>query len=459
MKLFNKKKQVSKNISDPQVNDGEQDNAEMANNTHPAKPVKGWPFSLKKKGSDESGRDAENAGEIKATASQKSKRFFSIKRKVADKATGEEEQPSVDEVKPVKPPRQWFWMKKKKADENSVGIEEQPKKSKEPKAVSAPRRWRVVMVGIFLLLLFTLSGAGIGYASGIQQRQAQETQQKLVTAATHFNYGVQAMLQSNYEVARLQFEYVLQIEPNFPGLQEKYTQTMLEIAKNSQPTPTIMPTPTADTRGVETLFAQAQQLLNAKQGTAALVVLDTLRNQDIHYRTLEVDALYYMALRFSGIDKIAVQADQEGGLYDLTLASRFAPLDHEALNYATWARNYITAISYWNVNWERVVFYLNQVYSASPGLQDSKGNSVRSRTIEALWRYGDVLMNKNDFCEAAKYYQYSLNIIQQDKVAALYNTANLRCLGPSLTQAAIPTNTPVVVPTPTTQVIPETPTP
>ncbi len=207
----------------------------------------------------------------------------------------------------------------------------------------------------------------------------------------------------------------------------------------------------------------AHKVVNAKQGTAALVVLDTLRNQDIHYRTLEVDALYYLALRFSGIEKIAIQADQEGGLYDLTLASRFAPLDHEALNYATWARNYITAISYWNVNWERVVFYLNQVFSASPGLQDSKGNSVRSRTIEALWRYGDVLMNKNDFCEAAKYYQYSLNIMQQDKVAALYNNANLRCLGPSLTQAAIPTNTPVVVPTPTTQVIPEvtpeTPTP
>jgi len=458
MKLFNRKKQEPENSPTPQVNGNEPDNVEMANNTPPAKTGKTWKDYLKKKVANKSTIDVEINDEIATPATPKNKRFFSIKRKAADKASGEEEQSSVAEAKPAKPPRQWFWMKKKKTDENPDGIEEQPKKSKEPKAVSAPRRWRVVLVGFFLLLLFALSGAGIGYASGIQQRLAQETQQKLVTAATHFNYGVQALLQSNYEVARLQFEYVLQIEPNFPGLQEKYTQTMIEIAKNSQPTATIMPTPTADMRGVDALFAQAQQLVNAKQGTAALVVLDTLRNQEISYRTLDVDALYYLALRFSGIEKIAIQADQEGGLYDLTLASRFAPLDHEALNYATWARNYITAISYWNVNWERVVYYLNQVYSASPGLQDSKGNSVRSRTIEALWRYGDVLMNKNDFCEAAKYYQYSLNIMQQDKVAALYNVANLRCIGPALTQAAIPTNTPVVVDTPTPQVIPDTPT-
>lgn len=459
MKLFNKKNKESENNPNSQVNESQQDNAELANNTQTTETSKSWQFYLKKKGAGQSTDQSEKDEESTASAPKKSKRIFSLKRKAADKAPGEEITSKITEAKPVKPPRQWFWMRKKKAADNPDSIEEQPKKSKKPKAGSTPRRWRVVLVGFFLLLLFALSGAGIGYASGIQQRLAQETQQKLVTAATHFNYGVQAMLQSNYEVARLQFEYVLQIEPNFPGLQEKYTQTMIEIAKNSQPTPTIMPTPTADMRGVETLFAQAQQQVNAKQGIAALVTLDTLRNQDINYRTLEVDALYYLALRFSGFEKIAIQADQEGGLYDLTLASRFAPLDHEALNYATWARNYITAISYWNVNWERVVYYLNQVYSASPGLQDSKGNSVRSRTIEALWRYGDVLMNKNDFCEAAKYYQYSLNIMQQDKVAALYNTANLRCMGPALTQAAMPTNTPVVAATPTPQVIPDTPTP
>ncbi len=317
--------------------------------------------------------------------------------------------------------------------------------------VTPPKRWRVILVGLFILILFAGSGAGIGYAAGIQQRLAQQDQQRLVTAATHFNYGVQAMLQNNYEVARIQFEYVLKFVPDFPGLKEKYTQTIMELAKKNLPTATPAVTPTPDNRGVEALFAQAQREVNSKNGTAALKTLDTLRNQDIKYRTLEMDALYYMALRFSGIDKILRQADQEGGLYDLTLASRFAPLDHEAMQYANWARNYVTAISYWNVNWEKVVFYLNSVYTASPGLQDSKGNSARSRTIEALWRYGDALMANDLYCDAAKYYQYSVDIQENSHIKAKQEAAYLKCMGPVLTQQAIPTPTtaPLVVETST----------
>ena len=318
------------------------------------------------------------------------------------------------------------------------------------KPVTPPKRWRVILVGLFTLILFAGSGAGIGYAAGIQQRLAQQNRQLLVTSATHFNYGVQAMLQNNYEVARIQFEYVLKFLPDFPGLKEKYTQTIMELAKKNLPTPTPAVTPTPDNRGVEALFAQAQQEVNSKNGIAALKTLDTLRNQDIKYRTLEMDALYYMALRFSGIEKISLQADQEGGLYDLTLASRFAPLDHEATQYANWASNYVTAISYWNVNWEEVVYHLSQVYSASPGLQDSKGNTARSRYTEATWRYADYLMANNQFCDAANYYGGSVSIQANGDIQAKYEDANLKCMGPSLTQQAIPTANavPLVVETP-----------
>jgi len=449
MKLFHKKKATPQSAALEQ-NALEQPKAELPEMPESAQTAKGWHLFARKGTSKKQDRAAQNEEKkpLKPTPSD-----------TAGKDGEENQQPSTAEVNPAKPPRQWFWMKKKPRSKGSEASNTKPKKTKEPQPVSAPKRWRVVLLGVFLLLLFALSGAGIGYAAGIQQRLALENQQKMVAAATHFNYGVQAMLQSNYEVARIQFEYVLQIAPDFPSLKEKYTQTMIEIAKNSLPTATPQPTPTPDMRGVEALFAQAQQQVNTKQGAAALVTLDTLRNQDIHYRTLEVDALYYMALRFSGMDKILRQADLEGGIYDLTLASHFAPLDHEAVQVAAWARNYITAISYWGVDWEKVVYYLNQVYSASPGLQDSKGNSVRSRTIEALWRYGDVLMERNNYCEAAKYYQYSLNISQQDAVQAKYASANLKCIGPSLTQTAVPTAPPVVEETPTPEVIPETPTP
>jgi hypothetical protein len=330
---------------------------------------------------------------------------------------------------------------------------------KDRKPVKPPKRWRVILVGVLILVMFALSGAGIGYASGIQQRIGQANQQKLVTAATQFNYGVQAMLQNNFEVARIQFEYVIKIVPDFPGLKEKYTQTLVELAKLNVPTATPQVTPTPDNRGIEALFAQAQQEVNSKNGVAALKTLDTLRNQDIKYRTLDVDAMYYMALRFSGMEKIARLADQEGGLYDLTLASRFAPLDHDAIQYANWARNYVTAISYWNVDWEKVVYYLSQVYTASPGLQDSKGNSARSRYIEATWRYADYLMTNNQYCDAANYYGGSVSIQANGDIQAKYEDAKLKCQGPALTQQAIPTATSIPLVTETPTAIIESPTP
>jgi tetratricopeptide (TPR) repeat protein len=305
-----------------------------------------------------------------------------------------------------------------------------------------------VLLGLLTLLLFAGTGAGVGYASGIQQRLAQQNQQVLVTAATHYNYGLQAMLQGNFDVARIQFEYVLKLYPDFPGLREKYTEVMVQQSLSNQPTTALAATATPDNRGAEALFAQAQQDVNSQNWQAALQVLETLRNTDKDYRTLDVDGLYYLALRFGGIEKILKLGDPEGGLYNFTLASRFAPLDHDALNYAGWARNFVNALAYWEVDWEKTVVYMSQVYLTSPGLMDSSGWTVAERHRVALYELGNYLVNTNEPCEAVQYYQSSLNIREDANVQQCMANANLTCQAPALTQAAIPTATLfIVVPT------------
>ena len=329
----------------------------------------------------------------------------------------------------------------------------------EPKPVRVPKRWRVIIIGLLILLLFNIAGAGVGYASGIQVRLVQEKQQSLVTAATHFNYGVQAMLQGNYEIAQVQFEYVLKIDPDFPQLREKYTQTMVELAKKNLPTPTPQATPTPDNSGVEAKFQQAQQAVNAKNWPAAMQALEALRNQDVKYKALEVDGLYYIALRFDAIQKIMKEGDLEGGLYYFTLANRFAPLDHEALNYAEWARDYITAVSFWKVDWEKVVYYMAMVYQASPSIHDINGRSARDRQIEALWRLGDDKMSIKAPCEALNYYQTSLSIQNDSNVQAKLTAANNACYPTSaptsaVTQQATSEPVPVVTQTATSEPVP-----
>ena len=54
-----------------------------------------------------------------------------------------------------------------------------------------------------------------------------------------------------------------------------------------------------------------------------------MRKYDPNYNTSLVDGMYYFALRNYGYDLITKQGNLEGGIYQLTLAERFGPLDRE----------------------------------------------------------------------------------------------------------------------------------
>jgi tetratricopeptide (TPR) repeat protein len=324
--------------------------------------------------------------------------------------------------------------------ESSSNVDQSAEVKTKSRPVKTPKRWRVILVGLLVFLLFNLVGGGVGYAAGIQQRLAKESETLLVAAATHFNYGMQAQLQGNYEVARLQYEYVLKFAPDFPQIREKYTQVMIQIAKKNLPTPTPQATPTPDTSSQEAKFQQALQAIKNTDWLGAIRALEALRNQDLHYRALEVDGLYYIALRFGAIQMITQKnGDPEGALYYLTLASRFAPLDNDAKRYADCANGYSTAISWWGVDWEKVVYNLSLV--GCPGVHDSSGNSTFSRQVEANWRLGDVKMAAGLPCKAQGYYQASVNLQPNNPdVQAKLTKAISLCTPPTaVVTAVVPT--------------------
>ena len=80
-----------------------------------------------------------------------------------------------------------------------------------------------------------------------------------------------------------------------------------------------------------------------------------MRKEAPDFNASQVDGMYYFALRNYGVDLIQKQGDLEGGIYQLTLAERFAPLDKTADGLREGARAYIQAASYFGVNWGRAV--------------------------------------------------------------------------------------------------------
>jgi hypothetical protein len=226
------------------------------------------------------------------------------------------------------------------------------------------------------------------------------------------------------------------------------------LAMNTTATPTVAPTPTLvptlDTRGRDELFTQAQAAMLAGDWTTAIDTLLTLRKREPAFMAVKVDGMLFVALRNRGVDKIANQADLEGGTYDLALAARFGPLDVEARNWRDWAALYVRGASFWDVDWAQAVYYFSQLVQIAPNLMDRSGYTTWERNILALIGYGDWFARQEMYCDAKEQYDAALQLRGDPVVQPTADYAVKRC--EEANAAANPP--PVVVGTPTPTLTP-----
>ncbi len=303
------------------------------------------------------------------------------------------------------------------------------KKTAPKKAWRRPPDWLLIpALGLLGILLIAVISAFGGYASGIELRRSAERTQAAQVVAQQFQLGLEDMAQGNYYRARQRFEYVIQLAPDYPGATDKLAETLLYLNATAtptpQPTPTITPTP--DVRANEELFNQASQAILDKNWDQAIEALLSLRKKDPAYRAVEIDGMLFLALRNRGRDKI-VKANLEGGIYDLSLAANFGPLDSEAQGLRNWAQLYITGASFWGIDWAQVVDYFSQVAPQMPNLMDGSGMTATERYRIALFEYGNVLAQQGQFCRAVELYQQSLSIAPDPQVQQALEQAAKGC--------------------------------
>jgi hypothetical protein len=142
-----------------------------------------------------------------------------------------------------------------------------------------------------------------------------------------------------------------------------------------------------------------------------------------------VDGMYFMSLRNRGVGKVippsqkCIDINLEGGIYDLTLAERFGPLDAYAASLRTWSRLYITGASFWELDWYQAMDYFSQVYPYYPNLMDVSCLTASERYRIAALNYIDVVWQTGDYCTATNlYYEIFLNAAS-DKNGTAYPTA------------------------------------
>jgi tetratricopeptide (TPR) repeat protein len=332
--------------------------------------------------------------------------------------------------------------------------------SRRSKKSSKAWRW-VVLIGILALLAIAAASAVGGYLSGIDQRTRFEATQVAQKVAEQFQLGLQDMQAGQYEMARQRFEYVIRLAPDYPGVTENLAKVLLELNTTATPTPVPTPTltPTPDLRSAEELFSQAQILLADQKWSEAIDTLLKLRKNEPDFHAVEVDSMFYVALRNRGVQRILTEGDLEGGTYDLALAERFGPLVIEASNMRTWADLYVTGASFWGLDWGQAAYYFGQIILVAPNLRDNTNMTATERFIIASIKYGDVLAANKEWCKAQEQYQAAFNLSPDPSLEATATWAGDKCREgekpPDRTPEPPPEATPTPEIPPTTEPPPE----
>jgi tetratricopeptide (TPR) repeat protein len=327
-----------------------------------------------------------------------------------------------------------------------------------PKAGGAPRLSRgAIAAGLAALAagLVLFAAGATGYQSGVAYARQTQASGSASAAQEQFDLGVADLLAGNYELAVQRFEYVLQLDPVYPGVTELLEKARAGLnVPTSTPGPTatpITPTPTLDVSSLDTLFAQAQEAFVAQDWSRTLEALLAIRLRDPAYRRDESNGLIAQALRNRGVARI-LQGDIEQGIYDLSLALRFGSLDDTAVAWRNSGAFYLFANSFIGVDWLQAAANFESLCRAD--LWDSCSKYAR-----AAYEYGHLLLSDSMPCEAADQYEISLRLRDNSPLEPTATHAARLCAALSATPTI--TLTPVPSLTPTIGVIPtdtETPT-
>lgn len=321
-----------------------------------------------------------------------------------------------------------------------------------PVTVPKPKRGRGFLfnaLGVLILLAIAIFG---GYQSGIgirKQTRANAINQQL---GEQFQNALVDIQFGRYEIAKQRLEWIIENDPNFPGVQQQLTDVMVQINLQENyvaPTATPSLTPTPDFSGAEEAFSRAQQLTAAQDWPGTLAALDELRKLDSSYNTAQVDGMYYFALRNHGYNLITQQGNLEGGIYYITLAERFGQLDNNAIGLREGARYYILGASFWELDWKLSLEYFSQVYAGWSGLWDGTMTAAERYRVASM-RYGDQFYAKEQWCEAVVQYDNAQKVGALDKISEQnYGPAFVGCNPPT------PTVDPASLITPTVEVTEE----
>ena len=304
-----------------------------------------------------------------------------------------------------------------------------------------PRSRRRLFYVLVAYIVAMIAIALVAFFQGRTESTVLQESEIQGSLAEQFELGETDLAEGRFEVARQRFEAVALYDPDYPGLEEKLVAAYVMIDVPSI-TPTLLPTSTPDPSPPEQLFQHAQEAFASGDWDTVVNKLLSLRAKDPSYRAYDADGLMFLALRNRGMDRIS-QGFMEEGLYDLSLAARFGPLDRDALFRQTLAQQYLLANSYLGLNWGRAADLFKPLCDQGATLDSCY------KYADAAQEYGDLLWVAEDPCGSMEYYLGSLEAWTNPELEPTADHAEDACADatappppPPPTETPTPTETP-----------------
>ncbi len=298
--------------------------------------------------------------------------------------------------------------------------------------------WIWYMASALLTACLLLSVMGVG-AAGVYQGLQERAVLNRESAVEHYNRGVVHLEAGRYDLAVAEFELALRLAPDYREAKQGLDLANSRIAARVTPTSEIV----VDAAGL--LFDEAQKLYDEGQWDEAALKLEQLRGLDPSYRQNDVGNLLF-SIYFNQATQLVNEDRMEEALRAFDKALDVKPADADALRQRDLASRYITAVGYWDADWEQAIAAFSELYQMAPGYKD-----VEARLVEAYVSYGDVYTDESAWCLAQQQYTAAAEISPDAAIEKKRDTAAYRCRTAPPEPAATPTSeggtAPAVTPT------------
>lgn len=269
-------------------------------------------------------------------------------------------------------------------------------------------------IALFIFVASLAASAYAGLYMGERDREASWAD----TITEHYQDGIDALNNGQYEMAKAHFQYVLQLDDDHAQAQQGLAEAEARLAAQLTPTVTVESSQPL----TEQLLQQAKAAYEAGEWTTAAGTLTQLRALDSEFNTTEVESMLFTCLYNAGAAYLE-EDELEKGIFYLDQAVALRPLDTEVVLQRDLAARYQDTLGYWGVDWEKAISALEELYAAAPTYKD-----VFQRLYQANLEYGDSLTAAGEMCPAELAYTRALRLSSDPQVEQKRAEAAQLCL-------------------------------